>query len=101
LISLIAAVFYGVSWEIYYQTLGGSFMAEYMTATLNKMQAAGNSQAEIEAARKQMETMAEMYKNFFFRFSMTVIEILPVGIVVTLISAALLRRREVLPAQAA
>lgn len=98
LISLIAALFYGISWEIYYQTLGGNFMAEYMTAMLNKMQAAGNSAAEIDAARTQMENMAAMYKNFFFRFAMTMVEIVPVGIVVTLVSAALLRKREVLPA---
>ena len=101
LISLIATVFYGISWEIYYQTLGGGFMAEYINASLARMQASGASQAEIDAARMQMDNMAELYKNFFFRFAMTMVEILPVGIVVTLISAGLLRKREVLSAEPA
>jgi hypothetical protein len=41
----------------------------------------------------------EQYQNFFVRFAFTLMEIVPVGIIVTLISALLLRRREMLPAQ--
>jgi len=42
--------------------------------------------------------MMEMYKNPLLRFVMTLAIILPVGIIVTLISAAILRRKELLPA---
>ena len=42
-----------------------------------------------------------MYRKFYIRFPMTLMEILPVGVIVTLISAGLLRKREVLPAEPA
>jgi hypothetical protein len=38
-----------------------------------------------------------MYKNPIIRFGITLIEVLPVGIIITLISAALLRRKDLLP----
>ncbi len=101
LISLISAICYALSWELYYQTIGGNFMAEYIASYAEKMRASGASQAELDAMRQQMDGMAELYKNFFVRFGMTLMEIVPVGIIVTLVSAALLRRRELLPAQAA
>jgi hypothetical protein len=44
-----------------------------------------------------MEEFNEQYKNPFIRFGVTLMEILPVGIIITLISAALLRRKEFLP----
>ena len=61
----------------------------------------GASDAEIETARVEAEQFMEMYKKFPVRFAFSLIEILPVGIIVTFISAALLRKREILPAQPA
>jgi hypothetical protein len=98
LISLISAVCYAASWEIYYPSVGDQFMQKYTAFYLDKMKKEGASDAEIEKARVESEQFAEMYKNFFIRFAMTLMEILPVGIIVTFISAALLRKRDVLPA---
>ncbi len=41
--------------------------------------------------------MAESYRNPLFRIPMTFIEIFPVGLLVALISAALLRNPKLLP----
>ena len=104
LISLISAVCYGLSWEVYYQTSGGAVMEhmeQYTTHYIEKMKEKGASADEIEATSKQMASIAEMYKNPAIRFAMTLMEILPIGIIVTLISAGLLRRKELLPAQPA
>jgi len=60
----------------------------------------GASDSEIEKALVEAEQFMELYTNLFIRFGMTMLEILPVGVVVTLISAALLRKREVLPTAA-
>ncbi|HEV7700941.1 MAG TPA: DUF4199 domain-containing protein [Pyrinomonadaceae bacterium] len=98
LISLICALCYAVSWEAYYRTSGSDFMAQYSAQYVEKMKEKGASDAEIAATQKEMADMAELYKNFFVRFGMTLMEIVPVGVVVTLVSAALLRKREVLPA---
>ena len=97
LISLIAAFCYAACWELYYPKIGDEFMQKYTTYYLDKMKADGASDAEIEMARVEGEQFVQLYKNFFVRFAFSLIEILPVGIIVTLISAGLLRRRELLP----
>jgi hypothetical protein len=97
LISLISAVCYAATWELYYPRVGDEFMKKYTAHELDKMKAAGASEAEIETARTQGEQFMELYKNFFVRFAFSIMEIAPVGIIVTIISALLLRRRELLP----
>lgn len=98
LISLISAVCYAASWELYYPKVGDEFMQKYTTYYLEKMKSEGSSDAEIEKARVEGEQFMAMYKNVLVRFPMSMMEILPVGIIVTLISATLLRKRDVLAA---
>jgi len=97
-ISLISAVCYAAAWELYYPRIGDEFMQKYTTYYLDKMKKEGASDAEIEKARTESEQFMEMYKNIFVRFAMSLMEILPVGVIVTLLSALLLRRKELLPA---
>ena len=101
LISLISAVCYAATWELYYPKVGDEFMQKYTAYYLEKLKKDGASDAEIETARVEGEKFTELYKNFFVRFAMSLMEIVPVGIIVTLVSAALLRRREILPAEPA
>jgi len=42
---------------------------------------------------KEMEYFARMHKNPFFNTMMTYVEILPVGLIVTLISSLILKRK--------
>jgi hypothetical protein len=98
LISLISAVCYAASWELYYPKIGDEFMQKYTVYYLDKMRSDGAPEAEIETARVEGEKFMEMYRIVYIRFAISMIEILPVGIIVTLISAALLRKRELLPA---
>ena len=100
LISLISAVCYAASWEVYNRTGGQEFMDKYTAYYLDKMKKNGASDAEVEKARVEGEQFMELYKKFYIRFPMTLMEILPVGVVVTLVSAALLRKREMLPTAA-
>jgi hypothetical protein len=101
LISIISALCYAASWEIYYPSVGDEFMKKYTAYELNKMKANGASEAELKKTRVEGEKFMEMYKNFFVRFAFSLMEIMPVGIIVTLVSAALLRKSEVLSAQPA
>ncbi len=97
LITLIASLMYAVTWETYYRTnteIQTSFMAKYTDDTLNKMKAKGASTAEIDQKAKQLADMGEMYKNPVIRFGITLLEIFSVGIVITLICAAMLRRKD-------
>ncbi len=92
-ITLIAASFYVLSWELYYQQAGADFMEKYTTSYLENMRLDGADEASIRAAREEMETMGEQYQQLPFRLMVTVMEILPVGLLITLISALLLRNR--------
>lgn len=96
----VAALVYAIGWEIYLAASGYNFMAEYTAGILDGMRAEGANQAAIEAKAAEMQAMAESYKNPLFRIPLTFIEIFPVGLLVALVSAALLRNPKLLPARA-
>lgn len=92
-ISLIASAFYLVAWEIYYQQHRNEFIETYSRLSLEKMQAEGASPESLEANAEQMDNMMTMYRNPFFRYVMTLLEILPVGLLISLIAAFVLKRK--------
>lgn len=92
LIAAVASIIYALSWEIYLNMSSGDFMEQYTTRYLEQMQNEGASAAELEEMKASMGEMAEMYKNPIIRFGMTLMEIIPVGIIITLISAFMLKR---------
>ena len=98
-IAAVAGLVYALVWETYLQVSGYDFMADYTKSVLKGMQAEGATQAAIQAKAAEMNAMAESYSNPLFRIPMTFIEIFPVGLLVALISAALLRNPKVLPAR--
>ena len=98
-IAAVAGLVYALVWESYLQISGYDFMADYTRSVLKGMQAEGAAQAAIDAKASEMNAMAESYKNPLFRIPMTFIEIFPVGLLVALVSAALLRNPKLLPAR--
>lgn len=97
-ITLIASALYVLWWMIYSNTVYTTFMEDYAKYSLEKLQSSGASPAAIDAARKEMQEFMELYKNPFIKVGMTFIEIFPVGLVISLLSAVILRKKEVLPA---
>ncbi len=91
-ITLIASTIYVISWLIIYYNFVPDFMDKYATAMLTKAQASGASAAELAKKTTEMAQMKEWYKNPLFVILMTYVEILPVGLVVSLISALILKR---------
>ena len=69
------------------------FFEKYSAQMLDKLRTSGASQMEIERQTKEMANLAVMYKNPLYNAAMTYMEILPVGLIVTLISSLILRRR--------
>ncbi len=98
-IAVVAGLVYALIWESYLQLSGYDFMADYTRSLLDGMRAEGASAASIDAKAAEMQAMAESYKNPLFRIPMTFIEIFPVGLLIALISAALLRNPKILPAR--
>lgn len=93
LITLIASVMYAVGWEVSYHTVNEGFMEKYAAHYIEKMKEEGASPEELAQMKTDWDAMLESYTNPLVRFSLTMMEILPVGIVISLVSAALLRKR--------
>jgi hypothetical protein len=97
LISLIASLLYALSWEVAFKTVSKGFseeMSKYYVAQIkNKPMGDAEKKKEVE----DMEQMMTSYNdNTMFRFGLTLLEVFPVGLLVTLISAGLLRKKEFL-----
>ncbi len=99
--SLMAGVAYVVVWEIFLASTGYTFIDDFVASYIESQEAAGVTGAELEAIVTQMETMKERTANPLMRVFMTSLEIIPFGLVVSLISAALLRNSRFLPARTA
>lgn len=99
LIALLAGVAYVIAWEIYLAATDYAFMDNYIAHLIEAKRAAGVSGAELEAQIAQLNAMKESYANPLFRVPMTFLEIFPVGLLIALISAAVLRNPKVLPAR--
>ena len=93
LITLIASTIYVITWLIDYYYFMPDFMEKYAEQTITKLRNEGAAQDVIEKTTKDMANFAEWYKNPFFNAMITFAEILPVGLIVTLISAAILRKQ--------
>lgn len=93
LIAFIASSIYVVAWLIDYFVFIPDFMEKYSAHMVDELKAGGAGQAEIEIKTKELAGFATMYKNPFFNAMMTYMEILPVGLVVSLISALILKRK--------
>ena len=93
LIVLIASVMYVVTWEILYYNFIPDFADKYTAHLLEKSRAAGASPEQLAAEQEKMNSMKWMLSNPLINGAVTFLEPLPVGLVFTLLSAAILRRR--------
>ena len=92
-IALISCVCYVVTWEIIYFNFMHDFMDKYGALMVEKLKASGASAAAVQAKVLEMKNLKEQYENPLFNAAMTFIEPFPVGLVITLVSAAVLRRK--------
>lgn len=99
-ISAVAAVFYVIGWEICLAATDYAFMDGYAQAMIEAERAKGVSGPALEAFIAEQQRMAADYKaNVPFRLGITFLEIFPVGLIISLISALLLRNSRFLPAR--
>lgn len=99
-IAAVAGLFYVVGWEGYLATTDGRFMETYAAGSLAELRASGASAAEIAAAEADMAWAIEIYRQPLARMAITFLEIFPVGVVVALVSALVLRNPRVLAGRA-
>jgi hypothetical protein len=101
MISLVASTLYVITWAIEFHFFMPDFMDKYSAMQIRQLQSSGVSGAEFNDAVKSIETASYNYRNNPFFFTMfTYMEILPVGILITLISTLILRRKAPAPLNA-
>ena len=93
LITAVASTVYVVVWLIDYYFFIPDFFGEYAASTLAGLKASHASQARIDKEMTDLANYAKMYRNPFFNTLMTYAEIVPVGLVVSLIAAFILKKK--------
>lgn len=92
-IAAVASVCYVATWEvIYFGNFVPDFAAKYQAHTIEKARAGGASQKAIDKKLAEMQRFSEMYRNPAINAAITFLEPLPVGLVIALVSAGILRR---------
>lgn len=97
LITLISTCCYVATWEALYFNVSSvhSAMEKYSSNLVDKAKASGASAAEIQAQLQEIARYKELYQNPFFNSAITFLEPFPVGLVITLGSALVLRKRKI------
>jgi len=97
MIAAVAGAFYVGGWEAYLAATDYAFMPSYVDAIIESKKAAGVAGAALEAEIAELREMQANYENPLFRMPMTFVEIFPVGLIIALISAAILRNPNAFP----
>ena len=98
-ISVIAGIIYSLAWELSLALTHMDFATAYANTLIAEKKAAGASAEAIRQLTAEMDAFKVQYANPLFRMPMTFAEIFPVGVLVSLVSAALLRNRRFLAVQ--
>lgn len=93
-ITLVASLIYVFVWELYLVSTDYTFMDTYTASLLEKEEAGGASPEQLADLAREMESMKEMYANPLIRLPMTFVEIFPVGLLISLIAAFVMKRGE-------
>ena len=92
-ITLISCVCYVITWEALYFTVLHDFMDKYGAYIITKAKASGATEAVLQKKLQEVADMKKMYENPLINVAFTFIEPFPVGLLMTLLSAGLLRRK--------
>lgn len=90
---VVASVIYVLGWMVYYNTLGQDFPDQYFQYMVGEIETSDRSPEEKAAEIAQMKSQMENYRQPVVMMGFTFLEIFPIGLLVALICAALLRRK--------
>lgn len=95
LITLISCAIYIVSWEFISHRFLPTFFEDYLNHMVEEMRAAGATPDALNQQIQENEQFKQWYRNPFIRYAMTLMEAFPVGLLMTLISSLILKRKTV------
>lgn len=94
-ITLIASTLYVGVWLVEYYVFIPDFLDKYIPHVMKESVRNGFTAAELVEKQGEMDKFKEMYKNPLFVVMVSYAEIFPLGLIITLISALILKRKEV------
>ncbi|WP_170110511.1 DUF4199 domain-containing protein [Flavilitoribacter nigricans] len=96
LITLVASVIYVAGWLLYYHLGSGQEMMDsYLEQQIANIQNSGRPEAVIQQEISEMQSFMELYEEQpLVMIGLTFLEIFPVGLIISLIAAVLLRKKE-------
>lgn len=94
LVSVIASLFYVVTWMIYFRFVDASFMDAYVAYQESQITSSDLSEAEKTEALKNAQQMITNYKQPGFQFAYTFMEVFPFAFIITALCAFLMKRKK-------
>jgi hypothetical protein len=92
--SLIAGTLYVLVWLVDYYVFIPQYVDQYTLHVLHKAKTNGATATELAETAKSMAEFKEMYKNPLFVIVTTFLEVFPIALIVSLISALILKRKQ-------
>jgi uncharacterized membrane protein len=95
LIGAVASLCYVATWQVVYFNFQHDYLKKYQAYTLEKARAEGETEEAIALKKAELEKFEKMYQNPVINAAFTILEPLPVALVIALVSAGVLSRRRV------
>ena len=92
LIAFISSALYVITWEVIYFGVPG-FADKFNAMCVAHIKNSGNSPAAIQTQLDQLKNLRPWYDNPFFNAALSFTEPFPIGLIVTLVSALILRKK--------
>jgi len=92
LITIITSSIYVIAWLVNYHFFMPDFMEKYAATSIKAAHAAHLSPQQLKEKIDSINQMKEMYSSTFWVILFTYAEILPVGLIISLIAALILKR---------
>ncbi len=89
----IATVCYVATWELIYYNVAPDFAEKYAAYAVEKTRASGASEAQVAARAREMADFVALYRNPLMNIAFTLLEPLPVGLLLSLVAAGILSRK--------
>jgi hypothetical protein len=93
LITLISCSCYVATWQLIYYKLSPGIGDKIFNGQIERLKASGAPQEKIDEAERQAEFFKKIAAKPLLHVGMTFIEPFPIGLAITAISAAILRRK--------
>lgn len=92
-ITLIASTIYVLVWLVEFYVFISDFMEKYAAAHVRQAKSSGLSPADLQKRLAEIDSMRVAYRNPIVVILYTYLEIVPVGLIISLLTALLLKRK--------